>query len=75
MASGTSSLMAAPHNDVHINDLDTCFDVQPGDIRGRVILQKHRYIVYESCFQNVCDGEDVPLLFKPEDQLRSTHAL
>jgi hypothetical protein len=51
-------------HDVHINDLNTCFDVGPGDIRGRVTLQKHRYIVYERCFQNVCDGQTVPIVFE-----------
>lgn len=51
-------------HDVHINDLITCFDTGPGDISGRVTLQKHRYIVYENCFQNVCDGQIVPIVFE-----------
>lgn len=51
---------------VYINHLDTCFDAKPGDTKGRVILQKHRYIVYHSCFQDTCDGERVPLWFERE---------
>ena len=51
-------------HDVHINDLNTCFDVSPDDIRGRIILQKHRYIVYETCFQNLCDDQPVPIEFE-----------
>ncbi|MCB1690860.1 MAG: hypothetical protein KDI33_20355 [Halioglobus sp.] len=53
-------------HDVFINDLDTCFDFQAGDDGGRVLLQKHRYIIYASCFQNSCDGQDVPVFFEQE---------
>ena len=52
--------------DVYINDLNTCFDAKPGDVKGRVILQKHRYIVYERCFQTLCDGQIVPVWFEQE---------
>ncbi len=53
-------------HDVYLNDLDTCFDALPGDTRGRVILQEHRYIVYESCLRNTCDGQGVPVFFEQE---------
>ncbi|CAA0081545.1 Uncharacterised protein [Halioglobus japonicus] len=53
-------------HDVHINDLNTCFDPQPSDTKGRVILQNSRYIVYESCFQSTCDGQSVPVVFEQE---------
>ena len=52
--------------DVHISDLNTCFDAKSGDVKGRVILQKHRYIVYERCLQAVCDGQVVPVWFEQE---------
>ena len=53
-------------HDVYINDLNTCFDAEPGDTRGRVILQGHRYIVYESCLGDTCDGQPVPVSFGQE---------
>jgi hypothetical protein len=53
-------------HDVYINDINTCFDVQPGDRRWRVVLQNHRFIVYQSCYKSLCDGQVVPVIFEQE---------